>query len=199
MAKIKLSKNELKRQKDALKRFLRYLPTLLLKKQQLQFEMRRIDGLLQETGERYRREEAALAVWQGVFGEEVGFESLLELVDIHTQTANIAGIDIPVFESVEFREERYDLFLTPLWVDRALETVKVLWRLKAEIAVLEEQYAVIARELRVTSQRINLFEKVKIPEARDNIRKIQIYLGDQQIAAVVRGKISKNKIVRRTR
>ena len=40
MAKIKLTKNELKVQRDALKRFERYLPTLQLKKQQLQLEVR---------------------------------------------------------------------------------------------------------------------------------------------------------------
>ena len=33
---IKLTKNELKKQKDNLKQFQRYLPTLQLKKQQLQ-------------------------------------------------------------------------------------------------------------------------------------------------------------------
>ena len=42
MAKIKLTKNELKFQRDALKRFQRYLPTLQLKKQQLQMEVRHV-------------------------------------------------------------------------------------------------------------------------------------------------------------
>ena len=44
MAKIKLTKNELKVQKDALKMYQRYLPTLILKKQQLQSEIRAIEG-----------------------------------------------------------------------------------------------------------------------------------------------------------
>ena len=44
MATIKLTKNELKSQKDALKMYKRYLPTLLLKKQQLQTEIRTIDA-----------------------------------------------------------------------------------------------------------------------------------------------------------
>ena len=43
MAKIKLTKNELKVQKDALKMYRRYLPTLTLKKQQLQAEIRIIE------------------------------------------------------------------------------------------------------------------------------------------------------------
>ena len=44
MAKIKLTKNELKVQKDALKMYQRYLPTLTLKKQQLQSEIRTIEA-----------------------------------------------------------------------------------------------------------------------------------------------------------
>jgi len=61
--------------------------------------------------------------------------------------------------------------------------------------VLTRQRELLAQELRITSQRVNLFEKVKIPEARNNIRMIRIYLGDQQTAAVVRGKMSKSKLV----
>jgi len=54
----------------------------------------------------------------------------------------------------------------------------------------------LAHELRVTTQRVNLFEKVKIPEALGSIKRIGIYLGDQQTAQVVRGKISKRKLMR---
>lgn len=66
----------------------------------------------------------------------------------------------------------------------------------AEIEVLREQLRLLGEELQITTQRVNLFEKVKIPETKNNIRKIQIYLGDQQTAGVVRGKMAKNKIVK---
>ena len=46
--------------------------------------------------------------------------------------------------------------------------------------MLERQYALLHEELRTTSQRVNLFEKVKIPECRENIRVIRIFLGDEQ-------------------
>jgi V/A-type H+-transporting ATPase subunit D len=83
----------------------------------------------------------------------------------------------------------------PLWVDRAVEELKQIFRIITELQILEKQMDLLKEELRITSQRVNLFEKVKIPEARHNIRVIQIYMGDQQTAAVVRGKIAKNKIV----
>ena len=48
MAKIKLTKNELKKKKDALKMYRRYLPTLQLKKQQLQMEIRGVEARLDQ-------------------------------------------------------------------------------------------------------------------------------------------------------
>ncbi len=197
MAKIKLSKNELKRQKDSLRRFLRYLPTLILKKQQLQAERRRVELLLEEKRTALRQREEALAAWVGVFGDEFDPRPLLKIRVVRGGRINVAGIDLPQFEGVDFEEATYDLFLAPLWVDRAVEFLKVIAAIGAEIAVLERQLEIVAAELLATSQRINLFEKVKIPEARNNIRIIRIHLGDLQIAAVVRGKITKNKLTER--
>jgi V/A-type H+-transporting ATPase subunit D len=196
MAKVKLSKTELKKQKDALKRFLRYLPTLILKKQQLQMEMRKIESQLEKKQDLYAEKNRDLLQWIAVFGEPVGIKQLIKVKEVNTETSNVAGIDIPVFVNAGFEEIEYDLFVIPLWVDRGLEVLKELAVLKLELDILHFQKLLLGEELRITSQRINLFEKIKIPEARENIRVIQIYMGDQQIAAVVRGKISKNKIMR---
>jgi V/A-type H+-transporting ATPase subunit D len=196
MATIRLTKNELKTQKDALKRFQRYLPTLQLKKQQLQLVLRQIEQKQREVeGERDELEKA-METWVAIFADPQDLPSLISVKEMRTSTGNIAGIDIPVFENLEFEIAEYDLFRIPLWVDQALETLKRILSLDAELEVLKEQYRLVAEELRVTSQRVNLFEKVKIPETRGNIKKIQIYLGDQQTAAVVRGKMSKNKIAK---
>lgn len=196
MAKIKLTKNEQKKQKDALKRYLRYLPTLMLKKQQLQLEIRRVESQQQARLTDRSALTRELESWVSVFGEQSDLAPLLHLGALHTEAGNIAGVDIPLFQSVETEEKPYDLFLTPLWVDAALEIMRKLAALDAEVAVLSKQARLLGEELRITSQRVNLFEKVKIPEARENIRKIQIYLGDQQTAAVVRGKIAKSKLLR---
>jgi len=195
MAKIRLTKNELKRQKDDLKRFNRYLPTLILKKQQLQIEIRKVvhsRARLQDRREEVTRD---LERWIAVFGEELGLEELLEVESLHLERGNIAGVDIPIFEGLDFRPVTYDLFRMPPWVDAGVAVLEELLTMEAELRVLEEQIHLLGEELRVTTQRVNLFEKVKIPEAKENIRMIQIYLGDQQTAAVVRGKIAKNKIV----
>ncbi|MBU8912512.1 MAG: V-type ATP synthase subunit D [Spirochaetales bacterium] len=194
MARVKLTKNELKGQKDALKRFQRYLPTLQLKKQQLQLVIRQVEVQMRTKDEQRINLEREIMSWVEVFGEDVDISGTLKIRSLKTDTGNIAGIDIPVFEGIEFDELPYDLFVLPPWVDRGIDAVKRLLALDAEVRILKEQHRLLAEELRITTQRVNLFEKVKIPETRESIRMIRIYLGDQQTAAVVRGKIAKSAI-----
>lgn len=194
MPKIRLTKNELKKQKEILKRLNRYLPTLELKKQQLIIEIRRIRKNIETISGQIKQAEKEITEWVDVFAEEIDIFNILSVKEIKTTTGNIAGINIPIFQDVLFEENPYDLFLTPLWVDKALEVSKNQIILKANIKTLEKQMEILREELRITVQRINLFEKVKIPESKENIRVIQIYLGDLQTAEVVRGKIAKNKI-----
>lgn len=193
---VKLTKNELKKQKDSLKRFLRYLPTLQLKKQQLQLVIRQVeqqyDALVREK-ERFIKE---LESWLSLFNDGIDLTPYAQVERITTSTGNIAGIDIPVFEELIFTDKRWDLMATPFWTDSGVEALKTVLSQDARLKVLREQLRLLGDELRTTTQRVNLFEKVKIPEARENIRAIQIYLGDQQTAAVVRGKIAKRKVVR---
>jgi V/A-type H+-transporting ATPase subunit D len=194
MAKIKLSMQELKRQRSALKRYQRYLPTLVLKKLQLQMERNRTRATLEQRSQEERARKESLDPWIAVLGEDPGTGEILRVEEVVVRQGNVAGVEVPLFEGVRFRESSYDLYTTPLWVDRASETLRPLLTLQAEIMVLAEQLEALERELRTTIQRVNLFEKVKIPEARGNIRAIQVFLGDQQAAAVARGKIAKRKI-----
>jgi V/A-type H+-transporting ATPase subunit D len=197
MAKIKLTKNELKKQKDSLKMFQRYLPTLLLKKQQLQSEVRVAELRIETLQAEKKKLDEALSKWAAVFGEvNVFTPDILRVSKLVTSYGNIAGVAIPVFENAEFEVSKYDLFTTPLWLDAAVDYLKDIMLLDLEIKIVEEQRRRLEKELRITTQRVNLFEKVKIPETKEHIKKIQIYLGDQQTAAVVRGKIAKSGLIK---
>ncbi|MBU1367687.1 MAG: V-type ATP synthase subunit D [Candidatus Omnitrophica bacterium] len=194
MAKLRLTKNELKKQKDTLKRFTKYLPMLQLKKQQLRLEVSKIYHLIDEAAVELDSLRKEVVRWVDVFAQDVGLDKLLSVKSIKTETGNIAGVDIPSFGEVEFDQEPYDLFLTPLWVDKAIEVCKQTMTLKAKLLVYHRQMSILKEELRVAAQRVNLFEKVKIPESKENIRIISIYLGELQTAEVVRGKIAKAKL-----
>jgi V/A-type H+-transporting ATPase subunit D len=197
VAKIKLTKNELKKQKDSLKMYQRYLPTLMLKKQQLQAEIRITEIRIKELREEKELLDGLFKTWIAVFGEKGVFTAeILRITRIKTAQGNIAGVPIPLFEGAEFETALYDLARTPLWLDFAVEKLKQAFLIDLESDVVEEQRRRLDHELRVTTQRVNLFEKVKIPETKGNIKKIQVYLGDQQTSAVVRGKIAKTGLER---
>ncbi|GHU17221.1 ATP synthase subunit D [Spirochaetia bacterium] len=197
MAKIKLTKNELKKQKDSLKMYQRYLPTLMLKKQQLQAEIRTTEIRIKELMEEKDRIDESFKAWIAVYGETGVFTpDLVRISSLKTDTGNIAGVSIPLFQGAEFEVEPYDLLKTPLWLDTAVERMQQVLLLDLEAQIVEEQRRRLAHELRVTTQRVNLFEKIKIPETKVNIKKIGVYLGDQQTAAVVRGKIAKRGLAR---
>jgi len=193
MAKIKLTKNELKTQRDAMARFKRYLPTLQLKKQQLQMEMRRLDQEILVKRDEEQEARAKLSSWIQLYSEPVDLSAYVRVDKLITSSGNIAGVTIPVLDDLTFKEETPDLFQTEPWIDEGIRVLKQLTRLRVERQILEEQHRLLADELRTTTQRVNLFEKVKIPEAKENIRVIRIFMGDQQTAAVVRSKIAKGK------
>lgn len=197
MAKIKFSKTELKTQRDSLKRFARFLPTLQLKKQQLQAEVTRMREEIETAERRLTKALADINDWVALFssGEAEKIGELIVVKGAVMDEKNIAGVDIPVLEEVLFEDIDYDLFIVSPWIDRGIETVKDMVMLRFNVTVLQEQRRRLEAELRTTTQRVNLFEKVKIPECKENIRRIQIYLGDQQTAAVGRAKIAKNKLV----
>ena len=198
MAKIKLTKNELKVQKDALKMYRRYLPTLTLKKQQLQSEIRTIVAKAQAVRKEKENLEQGFEDWIAVFSEKNAFpKGIITVSNIRKGKGNIAGVDIPTFMGADFSRGDYDLYTTPLWVDMAANHMEKAIALDLEAEVLDEQVKLLEAELRATSQRVNLFEKVKIPETEANIKKISIYMADQQVSAVVRSKISKRKIALR--
>lgn len=195
MAKIKLTKGELKRQRDALRQYERFLPTLQLKKQQLQIEILHQTFILQEKKHKQASQISSAESWLGLLTDPViNIRQWIIPKEINTSKKNIAGVNLPVFEEVKFGPAEYDLFIIPLWVDAAIDMFKNIISLREEIVVIEQGIKILKEELRITTQRVNLFEKVKIPEAKESIRIIKIYLGDQMTNAVGRSKIAKKKI-----
>ncbi len=194
--KIKLTRPELKRYRDRLIRFQRYLPMLKLKQQQLQMTLREIarrrreaEKAADEAAQMVRRYASVLADLAGIPVREYARPE-----EVQTSRRNIAGVEVPVFEGVTFPKVEYSLFGTPAWVDQALADLREQNRRQAALDVLREEETILQRELGRTVQRVNLFEKVMIPQSREAIRRIRIKLGDEMTAGVGRAKIAKSKL-----
>ena len=198
MARIKHTKTELKAQTDALRRFQRFLPMLQLKKQQLQAEIAGISAKLAEVQSREDEARRRLESWIALYADaEVSPETLVTFKGVRVGQGNIAGVAIPLYEGIEAEPSPLDPYRTPAWTDDAQAMLTELMALKAEGDVLRRHRALVHEELHTTGQRVNLFEKVKIPECKENIRVIRIFIGDEQTAAVVRGKIAKGRAPQR--
>lgn len=199
MAEIKLTKNELRSQETKLAQLRRYLPTLKLKKAMLQAEVNdaraEIDGLRGK----FHNQKKLVEEFSQLFSEQVGFDfrDVASVQTVHKRYENIAGVDVPYFEGVDFQELQYSLFETPPWLDAAVEGVRSMCSAQVEVEVAEEKKAALERELREVSIRVNLFEKILIPRALQNIRKIRVFLGDQELSAVGQAKVAKEKIERK--
>ncbi|MBO5751411.1 MAG: V-type ATP synthase subunit D [Kiritimatiellae bacterium] len=195
MAKIKLTKTELKAQTDALKRFQRFLPMLQLKKQQLQAEIAGIAAKAEAAAARESALRKGIEGWVGLLATDVSLlDNLVKVKSVKTNTANIAGVTIPTFAGIDVEIRQLDAWATPAWLDSAADAAVKSLEIKCERSVYDEQLRLISEELRLTSQRVNLFEKVKIPECKEAIRVIRIALGDEQTASVTRGKIAKSRV-----
>lgn len=196
---LKLTKTELRSQQTRLTQFQRYLPTLQLKKAMLQFEVMAADMEITRLKDHLSLSKNQVDSFSPFLLEKVSVDLLAnaEILHVKKKYENIAGVEIPLLEKVVFRDPEYFLFDTPPWTDRATELLRELVTIREKISVAMEKKRALQKELRDVSIRVNLFEKILIPRSQDNISKIRIFLGDQQLAAVAQAKVAKQKIERR--
>jgi len=193
--KLKYNKTALKAQRDAKSKYEKFLPILQLKKMQLQIVIRQMEPIIEEKRKSLQETTGRIRPWSRFLTDtSIDIQDFLEIREVVTDTDNIAGVDVPEFKKVVFKDVDYSLFATPPWLDTAVAALRSLVSVREELRVLLKKEQLIRDELRTTTQRTNLFEKKLIPELKENIRKIRIFLGDEETAAVGRAKLAKGKI-----
>ena len=194
MAKLKLSKHELHEQQEQLKLYQRLLPSLDLKRRQLTVEV-------QKAKEDYEIAQAAVDVLETKIGEELPMLAdeefrlggLVKIKSIKTVEQNVVGVKIPFLDRIDCVVADYSILATPPWIDTLVQRLKdaVEQRTQAEIA--GERLRILTGAVRRITQRVNLFDKILIPTAKQNIQKIRIFLGDAERASVITSKLAKKK------
>jgi V/A-type H+-transporting ATPase subunit D len=196
VAEIKLTKNELRAQQRTLSQLQKYLPTLQLKKALLQLEVNEARLQIDNFRRQYQKSKEFVDGFSLLLSdtESIDLRDAAEIVDVKKRYENIAGVEVPYFDGIVFAEFSYMLYEAPSWVDGAVIGLRKMAESRAEVLVAEEKKAALENELREVSIRVNLFEKILIPRALKNIRKIKVFLGDQELAAVSQAKVAKGKI-----
>jgi V/A-type H+-transporting ATPase subunit D len=198
---IKYTKTELRNQQVKLAQLQKYLPTLQLKKALLQIEVASAALEIANITVFLKNEEKQVERFQLLLSERYGPTAVASasVESVISQTENIAGVEIPIFEKVLFHEPYYSLFDTPPWLDSAVEGLRGFVVIREKLNIAKMRKKALEKELREVSIRVNLFEKIMIPRSLQNIKKIKIFLGDQQLAAVAQAKVAKKKILLRKR
>ncbi len=193
--KIKKTRPELLKQRQQLNRFQRFLPTLTLKKQQIQSEILKVRNEMVKLDKEMAEIISHSEEWLLLFSESMPgpVTRFVKVKSIQRGVRNVAGIDLPFVSGVEYEINDFSRLATPPWLDAGLEFVKSLMELREKVRILHEQEALLKQELRKVTQRVNLFEKVMIPNSKNNIKLIRIALAEEQTSAVCRSKIAKGK------
>lgn len=196
---IKLTKNELRSEQSRLQLLYKYLPTLQLKKAMLQAEVNEARLEIINLKTEFEALHKAVEAFSLILSTPLIFDlqKSIKPKEVKKRYENIAGVEVPYFEEVIFEPFEYRLIDTPPWVESARDKMQNLMIAREKIRVAEEKKKALEGELREVSIRVNLFEKVLIPRALENIKKIKVFLGDQLLAAVSRAKVAKAKMAGR--
>ncbi len=199
MSTLKLTKNELRIQQMRLFQLRRYLPTLQLKKALLQYEVNNVQLEITMLSADLSLTRSKVESFSPFLLEKVSvnLKNFFDVQHVRKRYENVAGIEIPIFEMVVFKEPEYFLFDTPVWTETASELLRAMVVAREKINVAQEKMRALRKELREVSIRVNLFEKILIPRSIENLKKIRIFLGDQQLTAVAQAKVAKSKILAR--
>jgi len=199
MTRIKFTKNELRAQQHKLSQLQKYLPTLQLKKSLLQFEVASAKMELVEKQNRFELLFEGLKKGEKIL-DEIGGVDLGEVYEVTQFTQgieNIAGVEVPYIETLEFKSLSYSLIDTPIFCDVLIDKLRKLKRSKIEVDLVTEKVLRLQKELRDVTIRVNLFEKIMIPRSLDNIKRIKVFLSDMELAAVCQAKAAQKKVMNR--
>jgi V/A-type H+-transporting ATPase subunit D len=197
MATISLSKSSLQQQRARLQLFERFLPSLDLKRQQLTAEYKKSMQVLAEAEQGAGKASRSLTGLLPILGSAtMKLSGLVRIRRVDIGEEDVLGVRLPALQGVEFDEAAYSLLATPFWIDDLVTCLKDVATYRIRLHVYRERVARMQSAVRRITQRVNLFEKVLIPNAKRNISQIQIFLSDVGRAAVVTSKIAKGKRAR---
>ncbi len=194
---LALNKTTLKQQRDQARTYQQFLPSLELKRQQLLAALKTAKLEKQALDSRRTVLYASLEEIFPLLGSSTiatrNISSLVRLERVLVEEESVLGIQLPVVRDVEFVVQSYSKLIAPFWVDELVSQLQADATLRVQQLVADQRVQRLELASRRITQRVNLFEKVLIPRAKEHIRRIVIFLSDQERASVVRSKIAKSK------
>ena len=194
MAKLALNKSALSREKQRKQSYGRYLPSLELKQKQLLAERKKAqESLAQHRRDIEKEMQAVYRKLPMLAIESIDMRGLVEIEHVSLEEENLLGVRMPRLGQMNLRRSNYGYLARPHWFDELVRSLEHMLRLKLEEEVLAIRERRLQKAVQTITQRVNLFDKVLIPQAGANIKRIGVFLADQERAGVVRSKLAKQK------
>ncbi len=194
MAKIALNKSALSKEKQRRSSYERYLPSLEMKQKQLLAERKKAQQILAEHESRIKVVEADINRRLPMLTvQSIDLSDLVTVENVELDEENLLGTKLPRLQNVSCAVSEYGLLARPHWFDELTLALQEVVRLRLEQQVMSIRVDRLESAARTITQRVNLFSKVLIPEASENIKRIGLFLSDQERAGVVRSKLAKQK------
>ncbi len=188
----RLSKNALLQERQQLKLYQRLLPSLDMKRRQMTLELEKAKHAVIELHRDLDRLQQHIGSELPMLADgRIDLAGLVKVSEVAIVAENLIGARVPKLERVMFSVAPYSPLIQPAWVDNAVERLQQAADRRLRLDVAEERVRLLAQALRRATQRVNLFERILIPTAQSNIKRIQIFLGDLERDAVIRSKLTK--------
>lgn len=188
--KFQYNKTEIQRLNKQLAIREKALPTLKSKETALRLEVKKIadeiEKLKTDLGHKMKIQEDFEALWS-----EMPDVLVLKSTDINLK--NIAGVKIPVLNNVEFEETPISFINQPAWIPHGISFLKDLISLNIDIEVKSKQFEILNYARKKTTQKVNLYEKVQIPDFKSAMLKIKRFLEDAENLSKSAQKIVKQR------
>jgi len=169
----------------------RALPTLKNKESALRVEVKRAKDKIIQLEETLARELNHYETMTRLWGE---FDKrLVKIQNVNLTLKKIAGVKTPLFDNIEFEAIEYNLFNSPVWFQDGINIVKQIASIGIEKEVFLQKMQLLEFARKKTTQKVNLYEKVQIPEYQDAIRKIKRFMEDEENLSKSAQKIVKNR------
>lgn len=192
--KILMNKNTLAALKIELREYREALPIFEMKEQQLAGEVRRIETDIERLEAAIAATEKKIRSWVSVLAEAgVPLGGWIQTDRVLTKRKEIVGVTVEEFEDISFLPADIDPISTPLWVDAAVEAVRDQLTDRTIIALKRKAIVQLEEELAEARRMKNALKEVFIPETKEHIRRIEIYLGDVERLAIGCAKLIKKK------
>lgn len=167
------------------------LPILKSKESALRLTVKKFKTIQEKLTDEYKEKLKTMENFKRLWAEFP--QNIFSLKDVVLQVQKIAGVKVPVFEKINYEIKDFSRFLNPAWLTAGIQILKEMTEILTKIKITEKSISILEYARKKTTQKVNLYEKVQIPQYSEAILKIKRFLEDVENLEKASQKITKQR------